>query len=343
MRNPPLSAAQQASIINDQGGATFKASNGAVNSDPGFMVAHEGTDFQYPSPVTATSVEEHAQRPEVISKVKQLGTSANHGWWDGGQGTTEGNVTEHINRPLDARRESIIQKQEATFANPGTQVRPGFDFVPIGGNESTAPHVRPARTAEEIGEDFGVEVNTNMRDIQFGHGRQRWTDGQGARAMIVGLNDVDPEYRMQPSGKEGDSEYTNYEVRARANEVIGGTYGIDMRKVSLQDVLNTINRGRVDHLRGQGVALKDKRGGFGWEGAKDVEHPPAVDAPPRPSALAAVGAMPAAQRNAIMSESKRGARFADGEARTTTQTRKRISGRRSDLYLDHPDDFASER
>lgn len=327
MANPPLSAAQQADLINSQGGGTFKASTGAANDTPGFMVALKGTERYYGNPVTAKDVTEHAQSEPVLEAAKRYGTAANTGWWAPEDGApTEGNATVHITHPLDARHEATINEQEAHFAPPGTVVRPSAELRPVMDRSDFPDQHRPERTAEEVGEEYGATINTNMRDVPMGLGRERWADDKGARARIIGLNDVDPEYRMQPAGKAGDSEYSNYEVRARANEVFGGTS--NGNPVSLQDVLNTINRNRVEDLRGNGTVLRAKRGGFGWPGAEQAGHP-AGDGTARPTDLAKAGAMPSAKRAAILAE---GTLYSDGEERTTRETRTRIGDRRLALH-----------
>lgn len=356
--NPPLSAAQMADTVNAQGGATFRASDGSVNDSPGFMVAHEGTDRQYPDPLTAKHVLEHAESEHILAKIKELGSHANTGWWQD-SGTTEGNITEHVALGLEARHRGITQKQEATFANPGTVVRPGRDLIPIGGDKSLPIQQRPARRAEDVGEPYGVEILNNMRDIPFNvpdptevkgvsasvssardyANMKRQLRGpvavRGARTMIVGLNDVDPEYRMLEPSKEGDSEYSNYEVKAKQNSLEEPNARLGGESVSLQDVLNTINRGRVRNLRqADQVVFRKKRGGLSWPGSDTAPHPPTVQGPDRPTDLSKAKAMSSSQRRAVLSEGTQYNDSADPRAKTTKASRTAIADRRLALHWD---------
>lgn len=354
--NPPLSAAQMADTVNAQGGATFRASDGSVNDKPGFLVAHEGTDRQYPDPLTAKHVLAHAQDPGVIAKMSELASSANTGWWKD-SGTTEGNVTEHIGLPLEARRRGITQKQEATFANPGTLVRPGRALIPIGGDKTSPPQQRPARRAEDVGEPYGVEILNNMRDIPFNVSDPKPVSGvrasvgsareyaqmkrrlrgpdevRGARTMIIGLNDVDPEYRMLPSGREGDSEYSNYEVKAQQNALPEENAALGGQPIALQDVLNTINRGRVRNLRqSDQVVFRKKRGGVSWPESDKASHPPTFAGPERPTDVSGQRLMSSRQRQDILSEGTRYNDSADPRAKTTKASRTAVADRRLALH-----------
>lgn len=286
MANPPLSAAQQANTINSQGGATFKMSTGAANTDPVFLVAHDKTDKQYGNPVSAKDVSEHNDSPDILAKAAAHGADANTGWWVPEDGApAEGNFTEAVSHPRQARRTGFTEKQEAIFANPGVEVRPGVK-------------------AEEVGDPWGTTINNNMRSMPMGIG--------GAKAMVVGANDVNPAYRMKP-GRAGEMEFSNYEVRGRHNEVIGGIHNGE--PISLQSVLNTINMGRTNDLRRNGVIHSGTKGFH-----REQEQPG-----PRPK----VAKRAVVDRAAALSE---GTQFADGEPRTTPDTRSRIADRRLALH-----------